>query len=235
MQVEGGTGGETRAEIFARTYRQLRPRAPLPVFRIEFKRFANANSFISMQGNEVTVRITDALETAPAPVLESLAFILLGKLFRKPIPRKHNDRYRRFLNGREMRRRLHLMRQARGWKVLNPPQGEVYDMEEIFEELNLQFFHGLMARPELGWSKRASRATLGHYDPSHNVIVLSKILDRPEVPRLAVEYVLFHEMLHLRYPAEHKGAKRRVHTREFKEAEKQFPELAKALDHLKKL
>ena len=69
---------------------------------------------------------------------------------------------------------------------------------------------------------------LGHYDPSHNAIVLSRVLDRPGTPRLAVEYVLFHEMLHLRYPAEHTGARRRVHTREFKEAEKQFERLAEA-------
>ena len=57
---------------------------------------------------------------------------------------------------------------------------------------------------------------LGHYDPSHNAIVLSRILDRSDTPRLAVEYVLFHEMLHLRYPAEHSGVRRCVHTRDFK-------------------
>ena len=76
---------------------------------------------------------------------------------------------------------------------------------------------------------------LGHYDPPHNTIVLSRILDGPNTPRVAVEYVLFHEMLHLRYPAEHKGARRRVHTREFKQAEKRFERLAEAQAALKKL
>ena len=79
-----------------------------------------------------------------------------------------------------------------------------------------------MAMPELGWSRRPSHTTLGHYDPSHNTIILSSILDRPAVPRLAVEYVMFHEMLHLRHPAEHRGSRRCVHTPEFKQAEKQF-------------
>jgi predicted metal-dependent hydrolase len=69
---------------------------------------------------------------------------------------------------------------------------------------------------------------LGHYDPSHNAIVLSRILDRPETPRQAVEYVLFHEMLHLRHPAELRGARRCVHTRAFKDAEKQFEGLTEA-------
>ena len=105
----------------------------------------------------------------------------------------------------------------------------------MFEELNFRYFHGLMSRPLLGWSPFASRTMLGHYDPSHHAIVLSRILDRPQTGRLAVEYVLFHEMLHLRYPVEHRGARRCVHTRAFKEAEKQFENLREAKAMLRKL
>jgi hypothetical protein len=47
--------------------------------------------------------------------------------------------------------------------------------------------------------------------------------------------VLFHEMLHLRYPAEARGAKRRVHTGEFRQAEKAFPQLRAAKEILKTL
>ena len=92
-----------------------------------------------------------------------------------------------------------------------------------------------MARPLLGWSRKPSRVMLGHYDPSHNAIILSKILDRAATPRLAVEYVLFHEMLHLRFPVEHRGARRCVHTRDFKSAEKQFASLRQAKEALKRL
>jgi hypothetical protein len=53
--------------------------------------------------------------------------------------------------------------------------------------------------------------------------------------KLAVEYVLYHEMLHLRHPAEHRGARRCVHTSAFKEAEKQFERLNGAKTLLKKL
>jgi predicted metal-dependent hydrolase len=92
-----------------------------------------------------------------------------------------------------------------------------------------------MAKPILGWSPNASRTLLGHYDPSHNAIVLSRILDRANTPSVAVEYVLFHEMLHLRYPAEHRGARRCVHTKEFKIAEKQFEKLKEAQESLRRL
>jgi hypothetical protein len=42
-------------------------------------------------------------------------------------------------------------------------------------------------------------------------------------------------MLHLRCPVDHNGARRRVHTREFRDAEKQFPRLKEARELLKKL
>ena len=123
----------------------------------------------------------------------------------------------------------------RGRKFVCGPQGRAWDLDEIFEESNAKYFNGLMGRPQLGWSRRESRTTLGHYDPSHNAIILSRLLDSPEVSRLAVEYVLYHEMLHLSYPVEHKGAKRRFHTREFRTAEKSFKRLIEAKDLLRRL
>jgi hypothetical protein len=223
VQVESALLFETVAEICARVFRVLKPRTAPPEIQVDFCRFANPNSSIRLEAGRLHLRIADVLEGAPAPVLEALVYILLCKLFRRAIPRIYNHRYRLYLNRRDVRRSVHLVRQIRGRKVVDSPQGKRYDLQEIFEELNGRFFYGLMARPALGWSSRPSRTTLGHYDPSHNAIVLSSLLDSPAVPKLVVEYVMFHEMLHLRFPVEHEGARRRVHTREFKAAEREFP------------
>ena len=110
-----------------------------------------------------------------------------------------------------------------------------HDLVAIFEDLNARHFGGMMARPELGWSHVRSRTRLGHFDPSHNMIMISRIFDDPRAPRLALEYVMFHEMLHLRYPVDHSGARRCVHTPEFKAHEKQFPEFKEAKALLRKL
>src|SRR5579863_2362998 len=221
-------GMQVESEIYARVFRRLKPRTALPVIEVQFRRYANANAQIKLADGTLLVRMADTLAGAPDSVQEALAEILLSKLFRKPVPAASNDRYRRYLNRKDVRRNLDLVRQTRGRKQVRPPQGSHYNLEEMFEELNFRYFHGLMARPILGWSLQASRTMLGHYDPSHNAIVLSGILDRKETARLAVEYVLFHEMLHLRHPAEHNGARRCVHTRAFKEAEKQFENLREA-------
>jgi len=223
------------AEIYADVFRRLKPRTPLPAIEVQFRRYANANAQIRLAEGTLLVRIADSLADAPENVHQALAEILLAKLFRRPIPPESNERYRRYLNRGDVRRSLDQIRQVRGRKHVGNPKGQHYDLLELFEELNFKYFFGLMSRPTLGWSRTASRSLFGHYDSSHNAIVLSRILDRADTPRLAVEYVMFHEMLHLRHPAEHQGARRCVHTRAFKDAEKQFERLREAKALLRRM
>ncbi|SRR5579883_2840572 len=226
---------ETPEQIYARVFRELKPRTALPELQVEFCRFANADSFIQLENGKLRVRISDLLEGAPAPVFEALAFILLGKLYRKPIARTYTHRYRLYLNRRDVRRQATLVRQIRGRKFVSGPQGEFYDLAEVFSRINREYFDGLLGCPRLGWSRKPSRGMLGHFDPAHNAIIISRIFDRAEVPSFALDYVMFHEMLHLRYPVEHKGTRRCVHTREFREAEKKFPQVREAKEIIKRL
>jgi len=71
--------------------------------------------------------------------------------------------------------------------------------------------------------------------PRHNTIVVSRIFDRPGVPRYAVEYLVYHEMLHLRHPVKLRGSRRCVHPKAFQEEEKLFPHLEQAKKYLKQL
>jgi hypothetical protein len=234
-EVQSSLFFETPEELYRRVFRELKPRTPAPKFRVEFCRFANADSFIKFADGVMHARLSDIFAGAPAPVLEALANILLGKLYRRAIPRAFTDRYRLYLNRRDVRRQLHLLRQVRGRKFVSGPQGIHSNLEAIFERLNQEYFRGLMARPQLGWSRRASRSMLGHFDPSHNAIIINRIFDSAAAPGLALDYVMFHEMLHLAHPVDHSGLRRRVHTREFRAAEKEFKRLKEAKELLKKL
>jgi hypothetical protein len=218
-------------EIFSQAYRELRPRAPFPEFHVQFFPFSNINNTIRLRQGKVLVRISDLLSGAPKDVLHAIAHILLAKLYRKEIETRHATRYRRYLGRRDVSGKAHLVRQQRGRKILLSPIGKHYDLEAIFEDLNRRFFHGLLARPLMTWSRHASRQSLGHYDPAHNTIVISRIFDRPEMPIYGVEYLVYHEMLHLKHPVKLNGSRRCVHPKAFQEEEKLFPELehAKAL------
>ena len=234
MNLETALFFESIEQIYVRVFRTLRPRTELPQVSVHYRKYANTNSRVRLAENRLQVDISDLLEGAPAPVQEALAFILLAKLFGKRPDTAAVARYRRYLNRADVRRTLHLVRQSRGRKTFSAPQGKVYDLVKVFEDLNEQYFQGLMARPQLGWSRRASRTTLGHYDPSHNVIVLTKLFDCSETPELIVRYVMFHEMLHLCYPTQHRGHHRCIHTQEFKRAEKQFEGYREARSELRR-
>jgi predicted metal-dependent hydrolase len=134
-----------------------------------------------------------------------------------------------------MTAKAHLLRQVRGRKQIASPRGQMYDLDQVFEELNQQFFHGLLARPQMTWSRVYARNSLGHYDPAHNAIVVSRVFDHARVPRYAVEYIVYHEMLHLKHPVKLRGSRRCVHGPEFQAEEKLFPHLEQAKLFLKSL
>ncbi|HEY2858077.1 MAG TPA: SprT-like domain-containing protein [Terracidiphilus sp.] len=221
--------------IFQQEYRAVRPRAPLPLIHLRFRRFTSLNTTIRLREGQIYVSLSDLLEGAPETVIRAIAHILLAKLYRKPIDPAHNARYKRFASSAAVTRQTELIRGARGSKRFFGPQGYYYNLEEVFDTLNVRFFGGLMGRPELTWSEHHAKRSLGHYDAAHNTIVVSRVFDRPSSPRYAIEYLLYHEMLHLKHPVKMKGLRRCVHSREFKAEENQFPQLKEALAFIKRM
>jgi len=222
-------------QLFDETYRRLRPRSPVPDLKVEFYGFANINNTIRLREGKLLVRLSDLLEGAPDNVLTAIAHILVAKMYRKPVDREHAARYRRYVTAQHMSRKAHLVRQIRGRKRLASPQGLTYDLEAIFEELNVRFFYGLLARPQMSWSSEKARSRLGHYDPAHNAIVVSRVFDHSRIPRFVVEYIVYHEMLHLKHPVKVRGSRRCVHPAEFQAEERLFPRLDDARGFLKLL
>lgn len=223
------------SEIFHRAYRELRPRAPIPQIEIRFFPFANINNTVRLRDNKLHFRISDLLEAAPESVLHAIAHILIAKIYRKQIDPQQSTRYRRFIGSKAITEKAHLLRQMRGRKRLDGPLGNVYDLNEIFEELNTRYFHGLMARPQLSWSRSSARNLLGHFDPAHNAIIISRIFDDVRAPRFVVEYIVYHEMLHLKHPVKLRGSRRCVHSREFQQEENLYPRMDEVKAFLKRL
>lgn len=213
----------------------MRPRAPMPPFVVRFRRFTSLNTTIRLREGRILVSLSDLLEGAPDAVAQAIAHILLAKLYRKPVDAGQNLRFKRFASSAAVARQTELIRHARGSKRYFGPEGRYYNLEEVFDSLNLRFFGGLLGRPELTWSEGVAKRSLGHYDAAHNTIVVSRVFDRPSSPRYAIEYLLYHEMLHLKHPVRMRGVRRCVHSREFKAEERLFPQLDAAMAFIKRL
>jgi predicted metal-dependent hydrolase len=215
--------------IFASAHRQLRPRTPLPEIKVEFFPFAGLNHTVRLHENRLAIRLSDIFADAPADVYQSLAFILLARLYRKTIDTLYYRTYRTFILAEDIQERARLVRRQRSRSVrMTSARGRHVDLEPLFNRLNREYFEGALSQPRLSWSAKKSRYVLGRYDAAHNVIFISRIFDVRDLPPYVVEYVLFHEMLHLKHQSRIHASRKIVHTPEFKAEEKTFRDFEKA-------
>jgi hypothetical protein len=168
------------------------------------------------------------LEDVDDEVVGALLRILVARLLRRRVRPEWLATYSAYASQLSVVRASERLRRQRGRKRVAPPRGQRFDLETIFDQLNHRFFDGRLVRPRLGWTLRDAWRVHGHYDAAHETIVLSRTLDRAETPRFVVEYVLFHEMLHLANPSEVRDGRHRYHTAAFRVAEQRFPRIEEA-------
>ena len=222
-------------EVFRRVFSRLRIKSPITSIDARFHPLAGLRSTIAVRGGTLKARVSDVLAEASPVVLEALAEILVARIFRRRPSREARECYLAYTFRPAIRVRIDAARRERGSKRLLPPRGHQHDLEEIFHNLNRRFFQGQIPLLRLGWSRHNSRRILGHYDSGHRTIIISRKLDSPSVPRYLVEYVVYHEMLHTRFPVERRGQRRLIHSRAFREAEKKFPQYELACRQIKHL
>lgn len=220
-------------ELFQRVFRRLHLGAVVPSLRVDFRPFAGLRSTICLRKGEIEICLSDVLQDAPPLVLEALAEVLLCKVYRQRASREARECYLAYVLRPGVRHLIDQARRQRGSKRMLPPRGRWHDLEEIFQRLNQRLFQGQLTVTRLGWSLKKSRSTLGHYDAGHGMIVINRVLDSPHAPAHLVEYLVFHEMLHMRFPVERNGHRRVVHSREFRKAEREFPKYEEARKSLK--
>jgi SprT-like family len=221
--------------LFLDTYRELRLNRPrLPLIHVEFYSFVGINHTIRFRNGELFVRLSDLFQEAPVEVIRALAVILLSKLFRRRIPSGIATIYRGFVNSVEMKEKSLKTRSQRGRKLLSHPTGKHYDLINLFNKLNVEYFDAGLSDVNLGWSLRKSRRILGHFDPSHNSITISRLFDDKRVPESVVSYVLYHEMLHAQFSTSSNFDLKNRHSCQFKKEERKFRCYQEANDWLKK-
>jgi predicted metal-dependent hydrolase len=225
-------GGE---RIFQRIYTRLGCEGRPPHFVVEFHPYTDLTHTIRLREDTAYVRLSDALDDAPHPVVEATAAILLGRLYRREPPKELLQTYREFSYAGATRQRLLALRQRRARRVEHRPAGTHHDLDELFERLNARYFAGALTKPRLGWSRRVWSSLLGCFDPALQQIVINRQLDREGVPEFVVAYVMYHEMLHVKHPIRAAACGLQSHSPEFRAEEKRFEHYAPARKFLERV
>jgi hypothetical protein len=206
-----------------------------PNFQVEFYPYSSLVLTIRRRQEVFFVRFSDLLSRAPQNVLEGAAALLLAKVYRRRTPRALVKPYLEYARSERTRARISSMRRSRVRLKHTAPQGQHYDLAALFDQLNGKYFEGLLQRPNIGWSTRGWRRQFGCFDPGPNQILLNRRMDRPEVPQFVVEYVLYHEMLHVKHPTRRSGCSLISHSPQFRAEEKLFHQFVPARKFLDRL
>lgn len=208
--------------LYIEAFRWYAPRRTLPAINVSFYPYIGINHTIRIREGDIFVRIGEICREMPLPCQKGLAYILVGKLLRKKIPSGAREVYSVYVKSDAVRKKAAENKRARGRKVVTTSKGEVYDLDQIFGDLNTHYFGGSLAKPSLTWSAAKTYRILGHHDANHDHIAISRSLDSIDVPRFVVEYVVYHEMLHIAHPTKHINGRRYNHTPAFRRDERKF-------------
>jgi hypothetical protein len=178
--------------------------------------------------NHKTCTIHEAFVGAPDQVIESLVYLQYRKSNQKLAMVKSYVNSQNFLQ-------LSRMMAESGNANATTLQGTVYNLNRVFERVNMEFFHGRQEIPNLTWSQMATRRKFGHYSPSNDTVMISISLDSIHIPEYVIEFVMYHELLHRKIGVKVSGTRAYGHTSKFRKAERQFPRYLEAQEYLNKL
>jgi hypothetical protein len=202
---------------------------------VEYYPYTTLKNTIRKRQGRILIRISDMLSDAPSDVILSLLIVLFCKLENRSPPQSQLHLYKEYVNSKRIRSRIRSNRKKRVKKDLTGPKGRHYDLNDSFARVNRRYFQGKLRMPTLSWSKSRTKCRFGHHDEALDTIIISKTLDDKNVPRFLLDYIMYHEALHIKHKTQFKNGRRRIHTKAFSEEEKRFSRREKAEQLLKKL
>ncbi|MEW6571497.1 MAG: SprT-like domain-containing protein [Nitrospirota bacterium] len=183
----------------------------------------NSVRMVTVKSGEdaVSVRLHWIFLHAGTEVINEVASFIKNPKGRTPLINKFIDENRNCLRQRNPR------------TFNEKTQGKYHDLQELFASLNREYFEGRISA-SIDWGRGSLRRavrkrTLGSYCRRSNAIRISPVLDRKNVPRYFIKYVIYHEMLHSDIVEDRRNGRRVVHSSEFKRRERIFKEYRKAM------
>ena len=90
-----------------------------------------------------------------------------------------------------------------------------------FHYVNERFFRNQMEQPNLQWGPNSFRRLASYNFHNDTITVSSRFKD---ASTQVLDYLMYHELLHKHYKFSHRHGRSSFHSREFKQAEQQYPD-----------
>lgn len=183
-------------------------------------------------GSTADFKVTDYLECADGQIIDEFAENLFKRLRSKSKVELYNERMKEWFQSNEFLDTNRPVYLRRSRNLAYRSEGRHYELQDSFERLQDQGLVPDLPNTYLTWTRNPNKARLGYCSILMRVIAISSALDTDRVPEYVTEYVLYHELLHLRGGLKSLG---RYHDKAFKDMEKIHPRHREAEDWLKRV
>jgi predicted metal-dependent hydrolase len=183
-------------------------------------------------GTTADFKVTDYLECANDQIIDEFADNLFKRIRSKNKVELYNERMRDWFQSKEFLDTNRPVYLRRSRNLAYRSEGNNYDLLDAFERLKDEGLVPNIPNTYITWTRGPNRARLGYCSILMRVIAISSALDTDRLPEYVPEYVLYHELLHLRNGLKSFG---RYHDKHFKEMERIHPHYREAEDWLKRV
>ena len=181
-----------------------------------------------IKGRQIDLTIHEPMITAPTEIKKDLLLAALDG------DKTSLKKVKKYCAGIPYHRMENLIRG--GTKTPGPsPAGKNVDLSIVFERVNQEYFHGKLGKPQLTWSQKKSYRRLGTYAAQTDTVTISRAFDNSNYPDYAVDFIMYHELLHKKMGVKRANSGKHNHTKAFKELEKQFRLYAQANEFINQL
>lgn len=213
--------------LVAEIVERVRGRPPRQPPAVSWYASSAGRSTIRETPHGLRLRLSVDLKGAAEPVLRGVVGILVCRMYGFPtslVPPAFVRAYREHMDlAQELAAAAPQPGRRKGRKHIDPV-GAHRSLLESYLRVTMDMGLAVPVAPKLSWSQRVAGHRFGHWDPEHQVIVVSQILDDPDVPEFVLDYVLYHEVLHILHPVRMgSGTKRIIHSAAFRRDERKYP------------
>lgn len=192
---------------------------------VAFRPLTEAYFRTTAKNRQLRVVVNDAFDDATPEVMGAMAEVIVARASGAARPREVGKPFWHYVESDDLRERMQRNYLDRQRSFSPQPRGEVWDLDQLFDDINTQYFEGALERPMLGWTRRPLTYRWGWYSSMvrpNGLIVINCLLDDKKAPRFVLEGTMHHEMLHMLMDPKVVGGRRVVHTREFRTMERGY-------------
>lgn len=177
--------------------------------------FANMSSIYSRRVSKGEIRIKIGLTFIYAGK-ELLVDVLNAALFKDRVAKQHVKAHTLTEEFSYIQSRINFIGQQTA-----DSKGQYHDLSASFGRTNQKYFNNKLQKPSLAWNQIITGRQMGLWVPTTKSLIVSIALDTPNLPEFVIDFVMYHELLHMDIGTKVINGRFFVHTPEFKRRERQ--------------